>query len=38
MFEFELRTRLGNDQWVIYGEFDACHLQGPPHTQRIVIP
>ncbi len=38
MFEFELGTRLGNDQWVIYGEFDARHLQGPPDTQRIVIP
>jgi hypothetical protein len=38
MFDFELRTRLGNDQWVIYGEFDARQLQGTPDTQRIVIP
>jgi hypothetical protein len=38
MFDFELRTRLGNEQWAIYGEFDARELHGPPDNQRIVIP
>jgi hypothetical protein len=36
MFDFELRTELGDEQWVIYGEFDARKLEGPP--QLIVVP
>jgi hypothetical protein len=37
-FEFELRTRLRCDRWVIYGEFDASQLQGLSDTQQILIP
>lgn len=38
MFDFELRAKLGDDQWIIYGEFDARKLQGPPNTQQLVVP
>jgi len=36
MFDFVLRTELGDEQWVIYGEFDARKLEGPP--QLMVVP